>query len=1330
MNSKILIVLILFTSIFIFPQESFRVISSTSNSLVVEYSARYIDTSLVTINNVNYYKVVIADGVVQNEQWGIPAVPQCLVNVGVPSEFGNSIRVIRSAYIKKNGKVTPIQKMVKDGNLNSFVYEISSEYPNYKPEEELVRFGDFGISRSLDVQTIVVNPVSFDPSGNEIKLYTNITFRIDFSSNQPKASANINDDLLDGSIINYPVAKNWIKRPNKLQKVVTGSVLGTGEWVRFEAKDEGIYKIDRNMFSTFGFDPSTVDPRTVKIYNNGGKVLPENPEAARPVDLVENAIMFVGENDGSFDQGDYILFYGRGSIFRDFNPSTGTIDRFNHPYSNKNYYWITFGGANGKRIQDEPGLTSNADFIQSTTKAFRDYEEDKISLANSGREFFGDDFSESIPSRSYVNKLDNRDNNFPVKYKLRFANASDNFLPIKIFENNSQILSSSMRGTGGAQYWVAYPTDPALSASFTGTIPDNRSVLRIEVNPGSVEQIAYLDYIEIEYTSQLKPVNNKLIFFSPDSNNIVEYYLSGFPSTNIKVFDVSDYSDVKLITNHILLSGGDCRFRIQGSSDSIKKYIAIGNDQFLSPTNNEKITISEDIRGIEDGAEFIIITHKNFKEAAERLKSYRMNEAKIPISTKVIQVDEVYNEFSCGSQDVSAIRDFLKYAYDNWQITPVYVMMLGKGTYDYKNVSGFNDNFVPTWESQESLRLIYSYNSYSTDDFFMRILGNDLKPDLMVSRVTAKSLEQANNYISKVINYENSHDKSSWRNLITLIADDDKTSTGYDNHAEHTIPSENLANTYIPKSFDLKKIYLADYPAVITGNGRRKPSVNTDIIKTINDGTLLINYIGHGNPELWAHEVVFDRTSSFPQLHNDRYFFLSTATCDYGYFDVPNFQSGAEDLLFFPDKGSIADFCSARLVFSGENHQLNYALFTKLLTLPRDTLNLPVTIGKAVFETKLNGHYSSVNDQKYYLFGDPALRLLIPEYNGSIDSINGQSLVSDIQIKALSHTKISGTILKPDSTKWNDYTGEGLLTIFDSERIKHLDEINYDVVIPGGIIFRGRVSVVNGEFTSDFVVPKDISYENKNGKIIFYFFDPVSDGVAYTNKIIVGGTDTTAFNDGNGPDIEVFFDNSEYRNAYLVGPEPNMIVKLSDETGLNTTGTGVGHNLEAILNEDETKPINLSSYFTGELDAGGKIGEVNYKFNKLDNGDYSVLIKAWDVFNNFSNETSYFTVVNDDEMVIRDVYNYPNPFKSNTTFTFQLNLTPVDVKIKVYTIAGRVIKEIESNNVTQRFVKIPWDGRDEDGDVIANGTYLYKIIVKTTDGSYSNSVLGKMAVIR
>ena len=310
--------------------------------------------------------------------------------------------------------------------------------------------------------------------------------------------------------------------------------------------------------------------------------------------------------------------------------------------------------------------------------------------------------------------------------------------------------------------------------------------------------------------------------------------------------------------------------------------------------------------------------------------------------------------------------------------------------------------------------------------------------------------------------------------------------------------------------------------------------------------------------------------------------------------------------------------------------------------------------------------------------------------------------------------------------------GEGLLTIYDSERTKLLEEIgNYPMIIQGGVIFRGRVSVNNGEFTADFVVPKDISYENKNGKIIFYFYDLESDGLAFTNKIIVGGTDTTAVNDGNGPEIEIFFDDASYANSYLVGPEPNLIVKLFDETGLNTTGTGVGHKLEGILNEDQGNPIDFTEFFVGELDAGGKKGDINYKFNKMNDGDYTIEVKAWDVYNNFSNEESFFTVVNSNDLVIRDVYNYPNPFNSNTTFTFQHNLTqPVDVKINIYTIAGRKVQQLEEKNINEKFVKIYWDGTDGDGDQMANGTYLYKLIVNTTDGEFTQSVIGKMAIIK
>ena len=410
----------------------------------------------------------------------------------------------------------------------------------------------------------------------------------------------------------------------------------------------------------------------------------------------------------------------------------------------------------------------------------------------------------------------------------------------------------------------------------------------------------------------------------------------------------------------------------------------------------------------------------------------------------------------------------------------------------------------------------------------------------------------------------------------------------------HTAPSENLVNYNFPKSFNFKKIYSAAYPDVITGQGRRKPDVNKAIIDAINEGTLFLNYFGHGSPELWAHEVIFEKSVVLPQLQNDKYFFLGAATCDFGYFDIPNYQSAAEAIMFLPNSGAIASFTASRLVFAGSNEALMYRFVTNLFNSGKDTLNLGIPIGKAALLSKNTG----VNDQKYNIFGDPTLRLLVPQYVADVDSINGQDLTANVQIKALSKTQIDGTILKPDNTLWTDFNGEGILTIFDSERRVLLAAIgNYPVNMPGGVIFNGRVSINSGKFSENFIVPKDISYENKNGKVIFYFLNNSVDGIGYTNKIVVGGTDSSLANDGNGPEIEIYFDDVAYNNGYLVNQNPNLIVKLSDQTGLNTTGTGVGHKLEGVLNQQLTNPIDFTNYFTGDLDAGGKTGSINYKFS-------------------------------------------------------------------------------------------------------------------------------------
>ncbi|NWF90461.1 MAG: T9SS type A sorting domain-containing protein, partial [Ignavibacteriaceae bacterium] len=532
-------------------------------------------------------------------------------------------------------------------------------------------------------------------------------------------------------------------------------------------------------------------------------------------------------------------------------------------------------------------------------------------------------------------------------------------------------------------------------------------------------------------------------------------------------------------------------------------------------------------------------------------------------------------------------------------------------------------------------------------------------------------------------------------------------------------------------------IYLAAYPTVLTALGRTKPGVYDEIINSVNRGTVILNYIGHGSPELWAHERVFVKSTTIPLMKNDKYFFLTAATCDFGYYDIPGTQSATEAMITKEGSGAIGVFSASRPVYSQQNANLNEALFTSMLSNARDTLNLPIPVGKAYMKAKLTGSGDIHNDNKFHLFCDPTLRLNIPQYLADFDSVNGQNLSIDVQLKALSNTSIEGRIKKSSSVYWDDFNGEGTLTVFDSKRQVKLDPLSsptnpFYMTVQGGIIFRGRTSIVNGHFSTNFIVPKDISYENANGKILLYFSSDNVDGLGYTSKVKIGGTDSTAVNDGAGPDIEIFFDDENQGNTTLVNPNSLLIIKLNDGSGINTTGTGVGHKLEGILNDKTNEPIDFTNYFTGDLDAGGQSGAIRYRFNNLEPGEYKMLVKAWDVFNNPSSEEIFFTVVQGNDLTITDVYNFPNPFSSSTTFTFQKNNinSPVDVEIKVYSVAGRLIRNLDAKSINDNFVKIDWDGRDEDGNIIANGAYLYKLIVKSADGNFTKNILGKLAVVR
>ncbi len=1294
--------------------QDLRVISSDKNSILLEYRPEYKDTITIEAGTSKYIKIDLPGTYISNSN-KIGDVQKLVrqFNVGVPEGVGNTIQILSEDYSYLIGKYAPVPHISSD-SAAAPTYSESNNY-NKSKYSDIIAFGEYGQAREIPIQSIIIYPVQFDGASNNIRLLKKILFRINYGQSALLNRRIIQDNSYSSIVLNYEVAKYWGMENNALPKT-SNSLLANDSWYKIEINEEGIYKIDRSYLQSMGIDLSSLDVSTIKIFGNGGRQLPEELNNWNN-GMIENSIQVFTKATGEFD---YLLFYGRGVEYYDYSSLSNEIVRIKHPYSKKNFYWLTYGGAAGKRMKEKASITTTNFYNQSSTLAFRTYEKDSVNIGKTGREYFGDALTSITTSRTFINSLNGLIPSTPISYRIRTINTSPFEIPLRIDETGKQIHKTTI----GSDYEYSYGVEDYFSKSFTADLPDERSALKISISSDQPNAKVYLDFIEIQYQKYLRAFGDNLLFFSKDTTANIRYALTNFSSQSVQVFDVTDYSNVESIKGTV--DGGIFTFISAQVQRNVKKYLAISPSQYKMPIAAAKIN-NQNIRGIIDGREMIIITSKEFKNSAEKYLRYRTTESPNKLSAEIFYVDEIMNEFGGGLLDPTAIRDFLKHAFKTWQVKPEYALLFGDASYDYLNTEKKFCNFVPTYQTSESLSKI---GSYATDDYFACIVGDDSFPDLAIGRLSCQTAAEADSLVKKIVYYETNSPLGNWRNLITLVSDDEYSGKyGYEGSL-HTRPSETIANNLIPKSFDLNKVYLAAYPAVFTGNGRIKPDVNKAIINAINQGTLILNYYGHGAPQFWADEVVFEMSIAKTQLKNNKYFFLTAATCEFGRFDDPSNQSATETLLQMSNAGIIAGLSACRLVSPGPNELLNESLYSKLFLL-KDENELPIRLGKAYMLAKQNSNGDVSNSKKFILFGDPSIRLNMPHLQVTIDSINGNSSRQKFELNALSSINLSG-ILKSSDGKINPLNGEILLSVYDSERLIELKSIKDSITATGGLIFRGRVNVTAGKFKTDFVVPKDISYENKNGKIVAYFYNENTDGVGFINNFTVGGTNQNVKNDGEGPQIEIYFDDENFDGAYLVNPNFQLIAKLKDQTGINTTGYGIGHRLEGILNNDANSTYDFSNYFIGDINSGGKSGIIKYPFIQMPIGDYSIKIKAWDVFNNPSIHEAFFSVVSDEKgLQLREVVNYPNPMSSNTTFTFQHNYkSAINVRIRIYSVAGRMIKEIEEWNLNEKFVRLDWDGRDEEGSQLANGTYLYKINVESTDANFANSVLGKISVIR
>ncbi|MCE1188074.1 MAG: type IX secretion system sortase PorU [Ignavibacteria bacterium] len=1306
-----------------------KVLSSNSQSLRLQIRPAMIDSIAKTINGTTYTQLRFAGSRVLNENIGAPEVSQLHIPIGVPSSVGNSAKIISSGIREIAGRLIPVEKFNFSGKASiaeSSVYSLNELYPL-----DLIKFEYRGISRGMQIAYLDINVTRFQPGTSRIQIVTDLIIEIQFGkSTVENGNAIVNDDgFLKKSVINFSAARQWLNTSTALSKTkaVVPSVLSSGKWVRFEAPEEGIYKISYSMLQQMGFSPDAVDPRTIKIYNNGGIDLPERVTAKRPQDLAENAIYVEGESSGKFGSNDYILFYGRGINFWSYDTVSQSYIRNRSPYTVHNYYWITTGGSQGKRMAVKPGISSSPVVTTTTSPAFVSHEIDRVNIGKVGRHFYGEAFNENAPNQTFINHLDAIDQTKAAYYTVSLINTSSaealnssgkwNQLDYWVDVNNVNIETNYMNGTTGDDF---FRESTINKRSYLGDFPNEISNLKIRTQADAPGLTVYLDYYEIQYTRNLKSLDDNLTIFSPLTSGTVEYDMSNFSTVSVKLFDVTDFSNVSYTS--IQQSNGIYKFLAAENGKMSSKYMVLTDANVKTPVNFT-LMANQDIHSYSDGVPYIIITAAAFKDQAERLRAYRANTSPNPIQGKVFTVEDIYNEFGGGALQPSAIRDFLRYAYVNWTIKPKYILLLGDGTFDYKAIEGKVTNFVPAFETDESGNDIYCYAS---DDYYSCIDGDDDVMDVAVGRLNVNTVSEATVVVDKIIAYENNKDLGEWRNHITLVADD-RDGSGSSFEVTHTSDSEGIFKQ-IDKSINVKKLYFALYPLVSSSAGIRKPAATDDLIKTTSKGTLLLSYFGHGLPELWSSEHVLERDVTIPLMKGENYFFCTAATCSFGEFDQTGFQSGIEAMVLKADGGAIGGITASRKVFPDDNLGF-FSIFYREISDERDLSNVPNPIGDAFLTSKIGANYGG--NAKLLLFCDPALRLLLPSYSGQWDTCNGQAMNKNVVVKALSKMSVSGRVMNGRGIVDTTFTGDGTVTIYDGTQSMVVPDLGYIIDQPGGIIYKGKSTIKKGAFGIQFVVPKDISQSATSGKIVFNYSDNNrANGLVFANNVIFSGTDTTS-NDQKGPAVQLAINNEEGKSDYIVNSSPQMFVNVSDETGVNTTGMGVGHRMQAILNHNELNPIDLSEYFVADQNSNGRKGTIKYQFSDLQPGEYSLTVNVFDVFNNKGSANTNFKVVADNTPLNGLVYNYPNPFNSTTTFFIeQTNLNAVTAKIKIFTVAGRLVAELSQSSVNSGKITIPWNGTDNDGNMLANGVYLYKVIITPVTSGSVSATLGKLVIMR
>jgi hypothetical protein len=1121
-------------------------------------------------------------------------------------------------------------------------------------------------------------------------------------------------------------------RDQHLRGYTENSVLASGNWVKICINQSGVYKLDFNYLNEIGLNPGSINPKNIKIYGNGGGMLPQPNSKERHDDLVENAIFVFGENDGKFDNSDYILFYAKGPHTWKHNEQ---LDYYKHQlneYTDEACYFITLSDGAGKRIGSQQSISGTPVYETDEYDFFAFHEinrrTDITDYVKSGRDWFGEDF---IFTTSRDFNFTSPDVIVSKGGKMMYAagarseyGKSLNLFQIKA---GSSTLVDSYESTSSS-YLGDYVVVNEKLFSFN---PNSEQInINLTYSKPTSTSSAWLNYISINTRNKIVFRGDQLIF---RDKNVAGVNLSkiNFKATlsKFEIWDVSNIFDIK--KQEYVGSSNNYSFQI--STDTINQYIIFEKGTGLTPKRFEKVE-NQNLHGLKD-IDMVIVSHPNFMEQALRFKEFRSRKNGLEIV--IVTPLQIYNEFSSGVQDVTAIRDFMKMLYDKAsspEKLPQYLLLFGDASYDLKNVLPNNTNFVPTYQSKTTYSPI---ESFATDDYFGFLDDNEgafdktgglgQMIDIGIGRLPVSNTAQANAVLNKIINYENKETYGDWRNTIMFVADDVDDGGGNYHFNQSEVLSKYIYNNH--EDLNIDKIYMDAYEQQTSPNGHKYPDATKAINQIMNKGALITNYIGHGGEAGWAHERVLEISDIKSWENFDKLSLFITATCEFSRYDDPERISAGEWCILHPNGGAVAMLTTSRVVYIGSNDRLGEQLYMN--NIFKQPNGISKTFGQINLETKNRTGFGSDlnNTSKFILLGDPSQKLAYPENNVVVTKIPDT-------LKAMDLIELEGEIQDYYGNKLTDFNGVVNISVYDkASELKTLDNDNYgqvkDFSLQKSIIYKGTATVKNGEFKVEFVVPKDISYVEGTGKISFYAENGLIDANGFYDSIIIGGTNSNAINDNQPPTVRLFMGDTNFVFGGITDENPTMLALVKDDNGINTVGNGIGHELVGYL-DDSDEPIILNDFYESYLD-NFKEGQIVYPFSNLSEGRHKLRVKVWDVANNSAEAYTEFVVVNSRKPQINQLKNYPNPAGTYTIFSFEHNRPNEElfISIDIFDISGKLVKRIEENIYSEGNTvnNIQWNLVNDFGDNVIDGVFLYRLILKTSDGKLAQKS-SKMIIIR